>query len=54
MTEWRVPFNRPTRLAVAPSGELYVSDGYGNARVHRLAADGKLVQSWGEPGTQPG
>src|SRR6185503_12745438 len=28
------PFNRPTRIAVTPSGELYVSDGYGNARVH--------------------
>src|SRR5687768_17591531 len=25
------PFNRPTRLSVAPNGELYVSDGYGNA-----------------------
>jgi hypothetical protein len=48
------PFNRPTGLAVAPSGELYVSDGYGNARVHRFSADGKLIQSWGEPGTGPG
>jgi NHL repeat len=48
------PFNRPTRLAVAPSGELYVSDGYGNARVHRFAPDGRLIQSWGEPGREPG
>jgi NHL repeat len=48
------PFNRPTNLAVAPSGELYVSDGYGNARVHRYAADGTLIQSWGAPGSQPG
>src|ERR671926_211444 len=48
------PFNRPTNLAVAPSGDLYVSDGYGNARVHRYSADGKLIQSWGEPGTAPG
>src|SRR3982074_784826 len=48
------PFNRPTRLAVAPNGELYVSDGYGNARVHRFSADGQLIQSWGEPGTEPG
>jgi DNA-binding beta-propeller fold protein YncE len=48
------PFNRPTRLAVAPSGELYVSDGYGNARVHRFSADRQLIQSWGEPGTAPG
>src|SRR5262249_28160537 len=48
------PFNRPTNLAVAPSGDLYVSDGYGNARVHRYSANGKLIQSWGEPGTGPG
>lgn len=48
------PFNRPTRSAVAPNGDLYVSDGYGNARVHRFTADGKFVQSWGEPGTGPG
>ncbi len=45
------PFNRPTRLSVGPSGDLYVSDGYGNARVHRFSADGELLQSWGEPGT---
>jgi DNA-binding beta-propeller fold protein YncE len=48
------PFNRPTRLAVAPNGELYVSDGYGNARIHRFSAQRQLIQSWGEPGTAPG
>jgi DNA-binding beta-propeller fold protein YncE len=48
------PFNRPTNLAVAPNGELYVSDGYGNARVHRFSASGELVQSWGQPGIEPG
>ena len=48
------PFNRPTNLAVGPNGDLYVSDGYGNARVHRFTAEGQLVQSWGEPGTGPG
>ncbi len=48
------PFNRPTDVAIAPNGDLYVSDGYGNARVHRFTADGKWVQSWGEPGTGPG
>jgi DNA-binding beta-propeller fold protein YncE len=47
------PFNRPTALAIAPSGELYVTDGYGNARVHRFAPDGELIASWGEPGTGP-
>jgi hypothetical protein len=48
------PFNRPTNLAVAPNGDLYVSDGYGNSRVHRFSASGKLLASWGEPGTGPG
>src|SRR3954469_14190292 len=48
------PFNRPTRLSIGPTGHLYVSDGYGNARVHRFSADGELLQSWGEPGTGPG
>lgn len=48
------PFNEPTNLAIAPNGELYISDGYGNARVHRFSADGELIQSWGEPGAGPG
>src|SRR5438552_11518812 len=48
------PFNRPTNLAVARNGDLYVTDGYGNARVHRFSAAGKLLASWGEPGTGPG
>ena len=48
------PFNRPTNIAVAPNGDLYISDGYGNARVHRFAPTGELLMSWGEPGTAPG
>jgi sugar lactone lactonase YvrE len=48
------PFNRPTNLAVGPRGDLYVSDGYGNCRVHRFSASGELKQSWGTPGTGPG
>ena len=48
------PFNRPTNLAVAPSGDLYVTDGYGNCKVHRFTAAGELIQSWGELGSRPG
>lgn len=48
------PFNLPTDIDVAPSGEMFVTDGYGNARVHKFAPDGTLVLSWGEPGTEPG
>jgi NHL repeat len=48
------PFNRPTRLSVAPDGTFYVSDGYGNARIHHFSPSGELLHSWGEPGTDPG
>ncbi len=48
------PFNVPTKVATSKSGDIFVSDGYGNARVHRFSADGKLIKSWGEPGSGPG
>jgi DNA-binding beta-propeller fold protein YncE len=48
------PFHYPTNLAIGPTGDLYVSDGYGNARVHCFAPDGRLLRSWGEPGSGPG
>lgn len=48
------PFSRPTDAAVASTGEFYVSDGYGNSRVHKYSADGELLLSWGEPGNGPG
>jgi hypothetical protein len=47
------PFNKPTRAVVTPDGELYVSDGYGQQRVHRFGADGALKRSWGQAGTGP-
>lgn len=49
------PFNRPTHVAICPrTGYLFISDGYGNSRVHKYAPDGRHVMSWGEPGTDPG
>ena len=49
------PFNRPTKVAFDPrSGDLYISDGYGNARVHKFTVDGEHLFSWGEYGTDPG
>ena len=48
------PFHRCTHTALSPEGDIYVSDGYGNARVHKYSPDGKLLFSWGEPGTDPG
>jgi DNA-binding beta-propeller fold protein YncE len=48
------PFNRCTHTALSPSGDIYVADGYGNAKVHKYSPDGKLLFSWGECGTDPG
>ena len=48
------PFNLPTGVALSSLGEIYVSDGYGNARVHKFTPDGTLLFSWGEPGRAPG
>ena len=48
------PFHRCTHTALSPKGEIYVADGYGNARVHKYTPDGRLLMSWGEPGTRPG
>jgi DNA-binding beta-propeller fold protein YncE len=48
------PFNHPTEMIAHPNGDLYVTDGYRNARVHRFTRDGQLVTSWGAPGKAPG
>ena len=48
------PFNKPTGVTVAEDGDIFVCDGYGNARVHHLNSKGDLLKSWGEPGTGPG
>ena len=49
-----LPFNKPTDLAIASTGEMFVSDGYENARVHKYSPDGELIKSWGEWGSGPG
>ena len=48
------PFHRCTHTCLSPRGDIYVADGYGNARVHKYDANGKLLKSWGEPGTEDG
>lgn len=48
------PFNKVTNVAVHDSGEMFISDGYGNARVHHFSADGECLASWGSPGSGPG
>ena len=50
----QAPFNHPADICVAPSGELYVADGYGNSSVHRFSASGDYIDSFGSPGSGPG
>ena len=50
-----LPFNRPTSAAIMPrTGDVYVTDGYGNSRVHVFSATGEHKFSWGSPGIDPG
>lgn len=48
------PFNLPTDVAFDSAGMMYLTDGYGNARVHKYTGDGELIKSWGTPGSGPG
>jgi streptogramin lyase len=50
----RNTFNLPTDVAFAPNGDVYVSDGYGGARVVKYSSDGKFLLEWGKRGTGPG
>jgi DNA-binding beta-propeller fold protein YncE len=48
------PFNRPTHCSVTSDGKMYISDGYGNARIHCFNEDGELEFSWGSRGGAAG
>lgn len=54
VTRGGAPFNGPTDVCVLRDGTVFVSDGYGNARVHRFSPAGGLELSWGQPGSGPG
>jgi DNA-binding beta-propeller fold protein YncE len=47
-------FNLPTDVAFGANGDVYVSDGYGNARVVKYSRDGKFLLQWGRRGKGPG
>lgn len=47
-------FFQPTHVCVLPSGEFFVTDGYGNSRVVKFDAQGNYVRQWGQRGTAPG
>jgi len=47
-------FSGTTDIAFGPGGHLFITDGYGNARVLEYTAEGKRLRQWGNPGTGPG
>ena len=52
-------FDRPTGVAVAPNGDIFVSDGhapnkYGTGRVVKFSKDGHFIKAWGRKGSAPG
>lgn len=47
-------FNRPTDVAVAPDGNFFVSDGYGNSRIVKFDQNGSFIKSWGRRGIGKG
>jgi DNA-binding beta-propeller fold protein YncE len=46
--------NQPTDMAIAPTGDVFVSDGYGNNRVVHYDKNGRFVKAWGRKGNGPG
>jgi sugar lactone lactonase YvrE len=50
-------FNSPSDVLVAANGTIFVADGHGdktNARIVKLASDGKFIKAWGKQGAGPG
>jgi len=47
-------FDRPTDVAWAAAGNIFVADGLANARIAKFDKNGKFVKSWGKKGAAPG
>jgi hypothetical protein len=47
-------FYQETDVTWDKDGNIYVSDGYGNARVAKFDKDGNFIKDWGERGGAPG
>jgi len=54
-------FEQPSDVTVAPTGDVYVTDGHrgggaavGNARIQKFDRDGRFITAWGRKGMGPG
>jgi sugar lactone lactonase YvrE len=48
-------FDQPTGIAIAPNGDIFVTDGHGkNDRVLKFSKDGRFIKTWGHHGSGPG
>jgi hypothetical protein len=52
-------FDRPTGVAIAPNGDIFVSDGHSpnahnSARIVKFTKDGQFIKAWGHKGREPG
>lgn len=52
-------FDRPTGVAIAPNGDIFVADGHApnksnTARIVKYSPDGKFIKAWGKLGAEPG
>ena len=52
--ESETTFDGPTDVAIAPNGDIFVSDGYENNRVVKFSKDGQFIKAWGKKGSGPG
>jgi DNA-binding beta-propeller fold protein YncE len=53
-TPCRNNFCSTTDIAFAPNGNLFIADGYANARILEYTPDGKKLREWGAAGDGPG
>jgi 6-bladed beta-propeller protein len=48
-------FDQPSGIAVAPNGDIFVTDGHGkNDRVVKFSKEGRFIKTWGHHGAGPG
>jgi DNA-binding beta-propeller fold protein YncE len=50
-------FNKPSAVAIAANGDVFVADGHGgnsNARIVKFSKEGKFIMTWGKKGSAPG